>query len=70
MTWADNRTKNVVDVILQGAKAAPTERRFPLVPFKELIIGTSPAYLVKGLISCRHCRRVGAAQMRKVVLDV
>jgi AAA domain len=52
----DNRIKNVVDVILQGAKAAPTERRFPLVPFNELIIGTSPAYLVKGLIP-----RVGIA---------
>ncbi len=30
---------------------APTsERRFPLVPFNQLIVGTSPAYLVKGLI--------------------
>ena len=36
---------------------APTsERRFPLIPFNQLIVGTSSAYLVKGLIP-----RVGIA---------
>jgi hypothetical protein len=39
-----------------SAPPATPQRRFPLVPFNELIVGTSPAYLVKGLIP-----RVGIA---------
>jgi len=37
-------------------EASSTERRFPLIPFNQLIIGTSSSYLVKGLIP-----RVGIA---------